>query len=200
VINIPQCIPEEDFQTKQDVVETILTQYGRYILYIGTITSEVSIELLDKIAREFPSITLLIVGPVLRLSDELLESIKKLQLNSNVYFTGSVDGRELKNYIVGAEVCLVPYKFESERKVRVRSPLKILNYISHYRPVVTSIESEIPDSGKMGVCLVKNESDFIARIREILNNGSPSQKNLINDYLKGIRYPERIREILSHLA
>ncbi|HEX5001889.1 MAG TPA: glycosyltransferase [Bacteroidia bacterium] len=199
VITVPQCIPEEDNITDPVVVNEIREQFGQYLLFIGTFSHEVDIDLLNKIARRFPDNKLLIIGPVVNLNHNGLEQLKAFQSNANVCFFGSISGLELKNFIRGAAVCLVPYKFKNSRAVHIRSPLKILNYISQKRPVVTSMESELPDPVNMGVYFVESVEEFIEKIDNCLHSNQAIDKIKVDTYLEQVDYSKRINQILDIL-
>jgi hypothetical protein len=196
---IPQCIPEEDQIVNWDEVNRIGEKYGKYLLFIGTFTSEVSVELLSELARKYSNLNLLIVGPVVRHSFDELERLKDFQSLSNVHFVGSIPGLQLKNYVKGASVCLVPYKFQDDRKVHIRSPLKILNYISQMRPVVTSMESELPDQKKMGIYLVNTPAEFIETVGKLIDQPPVIDQEYIMSYLSQSGYARRIDEVLTAL-
>ena len=65
VLHIPQCIPEEDSLVDESIVAGHRLRYGKFILFIGTFSSEVDMDLLDRLAKKLPDNNLLFIVNVL---------------------------------------------------------------------------------------------------------------------------------------
>ena len=69
VINVPQGINSEEFICDDSVVNKLRSDYGKIILFIGTLSWETNLDIPEQMSDKFPGCTLLIIGPNM-LADE----------------------------------------------------------------------------------------------------------------------------------
>jgi glycosyltransferase involved in cell wall biosynthesis len=86
-------------------------------------------DIITRLAREFTSGSVVIVGPV----DRDLHPFASL---SNLYFFGSVSYQELPAWAAGFDVCILPYKVD-ESTLSI-NPLKLREYLATNKPVVAT--------------------------------------------------------------
>lgn len=108
----------------------------KIIFYMGNICHRLDYELLRKIAVQHGDKYLVMVGP--RTNDNFKKA--GLDTMSNVIFTGSKLLQELPAYVAYSDCCIIP--FLCNELTRSIYPLKINEYLSGGKPVVTTDFSE----------------------------------------------------------
>jgi glycosyltransferase involved in cell wall biosynthesis len=103
---------------------------------MGNICHRLDYDLLKKIARRFENYFLVMIGPTTN------DNYKKAGLDKlpNVIFTGNKKLEELPAYLHFAACCIIP--FQLIPLTRSIYPLKINEYLSAGKPVVTTNFSE----------------------------------------------------------
>jgi glycosyltransferase involved in cell wall biosynthesis len=109
---------------------------SKIIMYMGNICHRLDYDLLKKIARRFENYFLVMIGPTTN------DNYKKAGLDKlpNVIFTGNKKLEELPAYLHFAACCIIP--FQLIPLTRSIYPLKINEYLSAGKPVVTTNFSE----------------------------------------------------------
>lgn len=108
----------------------------KIIIYTGNICQRLDYELLKKVAQKHRDKILLMVGPFAR-NDYQSSGLSALP---NVIFTGKKKIHELPAYLQHADCCIIP--FLSNSATASIYPLKINEYLSAGKPVVTTDFSE----------------------------------------------------------
>jgi hypothetical protein len=198
-INIPQGISEEEFITDKNIIDNLKLKYGKYMFSCSTFSDSVDIEILLAVAREFSNINLVLAGPVIFEKKENIYLFNKLINMENVYYLGILSGKELKNYIAAAVICLIHYPFSLQSKFLVRSPHKILNYLAQCKPVVTSFKCEIESLEDNVIFYASNLNDYINYIHKILTKELSFNQSEIYAYLNDVKYENLINKIFIKL-
>lgn len=105
-------------------------------LYSGSLHSGRGIELIGNLANKNPDINFLIIGQ--------LNSSNTLNNLDNIYFMGYVPYVEISSYLRIADVLLMPYQNKVSINVKGQdtskwmSPLKLFEYMSVNRPIISS--------------------------------------------------------------
>ncbi|MEZ4231434.1 MAG: glycosyltransferase family 4 protein [Polyangiaceae bacterium] len=155
------------------------------LLYVGATQAwQGTLELLmatRRVARELP-VELQIVGPMRRRWRKQIErTIHRLKLDAQVELFGALPAADLPERIQSAHVCLAPLRRDVRNKHQGCSPIKVFEYMSCGRPVIST---ELP-------CM-----------REIIEPGvsgelldSPRPKVLADALLALLRDPQRRRAL-----
>ena len=199
VLHIPHGVAEEEFQLDEELVDSYYQKWGDYILLVGTFYDGVALDLLEKISHLGPK--LILIGnskyehaPPDHLWHKILES-------PNVEWLGPVHAQVLKNYIAGASICLNAYKFDRNNIAGGSgSPMKMLNYLAQFKPIITSIDSEIPTIDGKGIYRAYNENDFIQLVHKGIAGELAVDKMAVQEYLDSHAYPSMIEEVLQSLT
>ncbi len=141
------------------------------IMYVGVLSDWFDFKLLHHVAESFAPASVVLIGPIISKNAEI--EAERLRGIPNVHLLGPKAHADLPTYIQVASVCIIP--FVRNDLIARFSPNKMYEYLAVGKPVVTmDYTQEIRDlAGVVGVA--GNESEFIDRIREALQdpgNGS----------------------------
>jgi UDP-galactopyranose mutase len=124
--------------------------------FYGVIDERFDTELLGQVAAMRPSWSFVMVGPVVKISED------ELPKRPNIHYLGSKTYSELPAYLSGWDVALMP--FAMNESTQFISPTKTPEYLAGGKPVVsTPIKDVVRHYGKLqGVQFADNAEDFVA--------------------------------------
>jgi UDP-galactopyranose mutase len=131
--------------------------------FYGVIDERFDIELLDRIATMRPDWSFVIVGPVVKISEE------DLPKRPNIHYLGGKKYDELPAYLSGWDVALMP--FAMNESTQFISPTKTPEYLAGGKPVVSSpIKDVVRHYGQLeGVGIASSADQFIAECERMLS-------------------------------
>ncbi len=179
--------------TKPEELNAI-TPDTKVILYMGNICHRIDYELLRKVALHHSDKYLVMVGP--RSNDGWTKyGLDKL---TNVIFTGTKPLAELPRYVAYSHCCIIP--FLCIPLTRSIYPLKINEYLSGGKPVVTTNFSEdIANFGEVARVSDDHEA-FIAAIGKAIADDSPEQAERRVQYAAGNNWEARAKQLVEIIA
>ena len=129
--------------------------------YVGAVGEWFDFELLQKILREFPDCSVVLIGWAFSKQRNLLKQIK----SKNLHFLGVKKYDELPRYIKAFDVCIIP--FLSNRLTQSVNPNKFYEYLASGKPIVTTT---LPELEKFRhVCnIAENHIEFIEYTRNAI--------------------------------
>lgn len=135
--------------------------------YFGVIDERIDLQLVDAVAQQHPDWQILMVGPVVKISES------ELPRRSNIHYLGQKQYAELPDYVAGWDVCLMP--FARNDSTRYISPTKTLEYMAAEKPIVST---SITDVSEPYGHIVPIEDDPVrfARACEAALNETPAQR------------------------
>ena len=130
--------------------------------FYGVIDERFDIELLDKMAEMRPDWSFVMVGPVVKISDE------DLPKRHNIHYLGGKTYEQLPGYLSGWDVALMP--FAMNESTEFISPTKTPEYLAGGKPVVSSpIKDVVRHYGQLeGVKIASTAVEFITACEEAL--------------------------------
>lgn len=132
------------------------------LMYTGAIDERIDWDLIAWLARERPTWSIVLVGPLV-LTDRL--PVKE----PNIHHLGAREYRRLPDYLRGADVCLIPWRVTG--LTRYMSPTKTPEYLATGAPVVsTAIPDVIGDYGD-SVSVANTKEEFLGRCTDALVRG-----------------------------
>jgi len=118
------------------IKELSLDESCHYVCFVGNLApwqgTEYLIEAAPLVLDKVPNTKFLIVGDGI-MKEKLLYLAKKAGISDKIIFTGAVPYEEVPKYINASDVGTAPFA-----KGRIASPLKIYEYLSCEKPVVSS--------------------------------------------------------------
>jgi UDP-galactopyranose mutase len=124
--------------------------------YYGVIDERFDIELLDKVAEMRPNWSFVMVGPVVKISEE------DLPRRHNIHYLGGKTYEQLPSYLSGWDVALMP--FAMNESTQFISPTKTPEYLAGGKPVVsTPVKDVVRHYGNLeGVQIAGDAESFVA--------------------------------------
>jgi len=130
--------------------------------FYGVIDERFDIDLLDKVAAMRPNWSFVMVGPVVKISED------DLPKRPNICYLGGKTYDQLPAYLSGWDVALMP--FAMNESTQFISPTKTPEYLAGGRPVVsTPIKDVVRHYGQLeGVKIASTPEEFLAACEEAL--------------------------------
>src|SRR6476469_7221551 len=130
--------------------------------FYGVIDERFDTELLDKVARMRPDWSFVMVGPVVKISED------DLPKRHNIHYLGGKTYAQLPAYLSGWDVALMP--FAMNESTQFISPTKTPEYLAGGKPVVsTPIKDVVRHYGELeGVKIASTPEEFVAACEEAL--------------------------------
>ena len=130
--------------------------------FYGVIDERFDIELLDKVAEMRPDWSFVMVGPVVKISED------ELPKRPNIHYLGGKTYDQLPAYLSGWDVALMP--FAMNELTQFISPTKTPEYLAGGKPVVsTPIKDVVRHYGQLeGVKIASTPEEFVAACEEAL--------------------------------
>jgi len=124
--------------------------------FYGVIDERFDTELLDRVAEMRPDWSFVMVGPVVKISED------DLPKRPNIHYLGSKTYEQLPFYLSGWDVALMP--FAMNESTQFISPTKTPEYLAGGKPVVsTPIKDVIRHYGQLeGVKIASSPEEFVA--------------------------------------
>lgn len=131
---------------------------GPIIGYVGVVATWVDLQLIDRLAAEFPECSVVVVGPLYNVSD--------VPQRSNLHWLGFKAYEELASYTQQFSVGIIPF-IQSNMTESV-NPIKMWEYIASGLPVVSTA---IPETGKWQDLIFhsNNHDEFIYNVYRALH-------------------------------
>jgi glycosyltransferase involved in cell wall biosynthesis len=147
--------------------------------FYGVIDERLDIGLLDYLAEHRPDWQFVLVGPVVKIDPATLPH------RPNVHYFGQRSYDELPGYLVGWDVCLLP--FALNEATRFISPTKTLEYMAAERPIVSTPITDVAEPYRDVVYLGSTPEEFLAACDAALG-AAPEER---------ARRAARMREVLA---
>jgi len=167
---------------------------GPKIGFFGVIDERFDIELIRNIAQERSDWQIILIGPVVKISEDILPQ------NSNIHYLGQKLYSELPAYLSGWDVALIP--FELNESTRYISPTKTLEYLAAGVPVVsTPIYDVINPYGTSNLVHISGNSEgFINIIESELNNPDKREwLRKVDEHMKDLSWDNTYMNMLTQI-
>ncbi|HET9810852.1 MAG TPA: glycosyltransferase family 1 protein [Sphingomicrobium sp.] len=130
--------------------------------FYGVIDERFDIELLDEAARMRPDWSFVMVGPVVKISED------ELPKRPNIHYLGGKKYEQLPSYLSGWDVALMP--FAMNESTQFISPTKTPEYLAGGKPVVsTPVRDVVRHYGQLeGVGIAATPAEFVEQCERML--------------------------------
>jgi GT2 family glycosyltransferase/glycosyltransferase involved in cell wall biosynthesis len=174
-----------DFEFFQNAPNAALLGSTRRPLigYYGAIAEWVDLQLIAELARMRPQYSFVLIGEVHEVDVAVLRRL------SNVHFLGEQNYRMIPSYLASFDVCLLP--FVLSKLTRAVDPVKIYEYLSQGKPIVSTPLPEVCDYADL-VYLAKGATEFAAQIDKALQEDNPERRESRISFAKANNWSERV--------
>jgi UDP-galactopyranose mutase len=180
VFAFPSSIDAEHFKQARSITEERAEQksiprprFG----YYGVIDERIDIVLLEEIADLRPDWQFVMVGPVVKISDE------DLPHRENIHYLGGKSYQDLPAFLADWDVAIMP--FAINESTRFISPTKTPEYLAAGKPVVsTPIRDVVRPYGEMNlVHIASTAEEFVAAGEKALQKNGAERLAEVDEFL-----------------
>lgn len=162
--------------------------------YCGVIDERMDIELLGKMAELKPDWHFVMIGPVVKISEE------DLPRRENIHYLGGKSYQDLPAYLAGWDVALMPFAMNESTKYI--SPTKTPEYLAAGLPVVsTPIRDVVRPYGEKGlVHIASTAEEFVAACEKALDEDTSARLQTADEFLSHNSWDKTFGEMLRLIA
>jgi UDP-galactopyranose mutase len=177
-------------EISDDVPDQVVIPRPR-IGYAGVIDERLDIELLAAIADIRSDWHFVMLGPVVKISED------DLPRRPNIHYLGMKAYGDLPAYLAGWDVAMMP--FARNESTKYISPTKTPEYLSAGLPVVsTAITDVVRPYGENGlVRIAATPDEFVAAITHALEEDREDRLSRVNEFLREISWDKTFAEMSS---
>ena len=128
--------------------------------FYGVIDERLDLELLGRMATMRPEWSFVMIGPVVKISQESLPQ------QPNIHYLGKRGYEDLPRYLAGFDVAILPFALNDS--TRFISPTKTLEYLAAERPVVSTPITDVVSVYRDVVEVAENAEESVAAIDRLL--------------------------------
>jgi len=140
--------------------------------YFGVVDERIDRDALDALAQEFPSASVIVVGPVVKIDPA------SLPRRANLHYPGGRPYAELPGYVRHWDVCTMPFVIGPA--TRYISPTKVLEYMAAGRPIASTPIADVVNPYGDIVHIGEGPEGFVAACRRALEQ-SDAEREARND-------------------
>ncbi|MEH0155776.1 glycosyltransferase [Limibacter armeniacum] len=157
------------------------------VVYVGNIGLRIDYLLLEVAAKKLPDFQFVFVGPV----DEREFKGAELKKLPNVHFLGRRPYKEVPAYMNAGDICMIP--FECTEYTKHIYPLKINEYLSLGKPVVTSQFADLSDFDDV-ILRYKDVDEFVQKVQQGLAACTEEDTHKRKIFAAGNTWEKRIEQ------
>lgn len=166
---------------------------GQRLGFYGVIDERIDLPLLEAVARARPDWSMVMVGPLAKISPDDLPRVP------NLHFIGQRNYADLPAYLAGWDVALMP--FAINEATRFISPTKTPEYLAAGIPVVSTPITDVVATygGLAAVKIARTPTEFIAACEAALALKPEDWRPAVDEKLGALSW-DRTFEQMSHLV
>ncbi|MFW2135451.1 glycosyltransferase [Chryseobacterium sp. TY4] len=147
--------------------------------FFGVVDERFDVDLLRKIAEARPQWNFIIIGPVVKISED------DLPKKENIHYLGSKEYGDLPRYISNWDIALILFALNESTKFI--SPTKTPEYLSAGLPVISTAITDVinPYGNEKLVHIAHNDEEFITQAEAILAGVDHSWLARVDKFLEG---------------
>jgi teichuronic acid biosynthesis glycosyltransferase TuaH len=160
--------------------------------YVGMLQDRIDVDLVAKLAMLMPSVSLVLVGPVLDPSH-----FAPLAGHANVYLPGACAHADVPGILSAFDACFMPHVL-SEWTLST-DPLKLYEYVAANRPVVASDLPSVKQPHDL-VRRARTAEEFAAALTEAIEGRWTPNQQIRERYLGETTWTRRVDAMVATIA
>ena len=156
----------DHFNKAQDpttVIPPEIASMSRPILgWIGVVDERVDYDLLGKMARLRPDWSFVMVGPVVKVDQNLLPRAP------NLFWMGGRDHKQAPNYCAAFDICMMCFALNPSTEFI--NPTKALEYMATGRPIISTRVRDVVQQWSDVVYLANDAEEFVSQAEKALGD------------------------------
>jgi hypothetical protein len=141
--------------------------------YVGALSDWVDFDIIRAISRQYPDLSIVLVGPEFPGAKSEIESLKQYP---NIFILGARPYEILPNYLRAFEICIIPFKINE--LTLSSNPIKFYEYISSGKNVISVNLPEVKPFDRV-IHIADNLDEFLQFVPISLN-----EKANINEFIR----------------
>jgi GT2 family glycosyltransferase/SAM-dependent methyltransferase/glycosyltransferase involved in cell wall biosynthesis len=154
--------------------------------FFGGIAAWVDLDLVYEVARLRPAYSFVLIGQVFGHDTSRLEALQ------NVHLLGSKHYSELPGYLIGFDVCMIPFVLNEVTKAA--DPVKLYEYFSLGKPVVATDLAELAQCEEL-LYIAHDAVDFAAKVDVALREDDPQLRKCRIEFAATNTWKARVEDI-----
>ncbi|MGA9187346.1 MAG: glycosyltransferase [Methanosarcina sp.] len=163
--------------------------------YVGALSDWVDFDIIRAISREYPDLSIVLVGPKFPSVKNEVDSLKQCP---NIFILGAKPYEILPNYLKAFDVCIIPFKINE--LTLSSNPIKFYEYISTGKNVISI---NLPELIKYQgfVQIASNKTDFLRLVKKSLetNPDYDEIKKILDDCNWDKKAESMVQNILNYV-
>ncbi|HOY28824.1 MAG TPA: hypothetical protein PLR96_07605 [Flavobacteriales bacterium] len=199
---VPHGVRPSDRVTDAAEVLACQKRWGTYVVVAASLNHLTNYGLIAGVAERLPQLRVVLIGELMSVPPDVGAIRQRLLGLPNVVHLGSMPPEDMRNIIGGAKAGLVTYDFMrtlSRPESGTRTPLKVLTYLAQACPVITTVNSYIPELDGKAVFKAEDDAHFVDLVGRAVSGQLGYDRSTVDQYLDSVDYGRLITRILSAL-
>lgn len=188
---IPNAVDSKiQFKSKNEETRSTLRLKEKNLVYIGTVGKWLDLELIYEYAKENPTDSIYLVGPI--------DIGKQVNATSNIEFVGSVAHEHIADIIKQAEILLIPFKIDE--LIRGVDPVKIYEYKAFGKYIISSWWEELEKhNDNKCIMFYKTKEEFKESINQARGKFKQQHTKIDKKYINQNSWSSRVKKYIGIL-
>jgi len=164
--------------------------------YFGSVGEWFDFELIEKIAKTFPTLFILIIGFVFPKQVKLIQALERDY--ENIRFLGRKDYSALPSYLEAFSVAIIPFKIYT--LTESVNPTKFYEYCAGGKPIITTAIRELEIYEDL-ICYAHSHEEFLESLSDIVILKTKKQNvNQLKDIAKANSWDKKVEIIMGIIS
>lgn len=141
--------------------------------YYGVIDERIDLELIKNAAAKSPNFSFVMIGPICKIDENDLPRAE------NIYYLGMKSYDQLPAYLACFDIAMMPFALNDSTKFI--SPTKTLEYMSAYKPIISTRIKDVERDYSGCVMLIDNAEDFARAVAKPMKNFKDDYEEILNN-------------------
>ncbi len=174
----PSSVDRKHFNSKKNIItpRDIQKITKPIVIFYGVLDERINLNLIKKIARIMPSISFVMIGPVVKINESDLPKAK------NIHYLGKKSYLDLPKYLKAADIAMMP--FALNEATEFISPTKTLEYMAAGKPIISTPIKDVVRDYKKVITIVNDELEFKNAVKKYLKENKTQKLIRIEKYNK----------------